>query len=567
MIRGARGTKKFFVEIVGPSRYDDDGYVIQWLRAFAPSNSLACLFALVQDAGERRVLGPDVEIVTHAYDERHTRIPVRRIIRRIAANEGRGVVFLVGVQSNQFPRAADLARAFRAAGVQVAIGGFHVSGCQAMFADVSPEIKEVQALGVAIFAGEAEGRIDGLLADAYRGSMRAMYDYLGDPPELQGSVTPVLPRALARRSMFYASFDAGRGCPFECSFCAIINVQGHRSRWRTADDVERLVRANLACGAKRFFITDDNLSRNKNWEAIFDRLIELRETEGIRLKLTMQVDAMAHTVPGFIARAARAGCKRVFIGLENIRPENLAAANKRQNKVSEYRAMLQAWRSVGVITYAGYVLGFPADTPESIEHDIRTIQQELPIDILEFFVLTPFPGSADHKALREGGVWMDPDLNKYDVEHVTTHHGRMSEREWQSAYAAAWHLYYTPEHVETLLRRARAMGAGTGHVASAILSYYGSYRLEHLHALQCGLVRRKVRATRRPGMPKENPLLFYPRRVGETLAIYVALGWYALRLERLRRRIEKDPSAAKYTDRALSPETPVGFVARGWRCR
>ena len=47
---------------------------------------------------------------------------------------------------------------------------------------------------------------------------------------------------------------------------------------------------------------------------------------------------------------------------------------------------------------------------------------ELPVDLLEFFILTPLPGSADHKALDADGVWMDPDMNKYDLEHVTTGH-------------------------------------------------------------------------------------------------------------------------------------------------
>ena len=76
------------------------------------------------------------------------------------------------------------------------------------------------------------------------------------------------------------SFDAGRGCPFLCSFCTIINVQGRKSRHRTADDVERIIRANLAQGVHKFFITDDNFARNQNWEAIFDRMIALREDEG-----------------------------------------------------------------------------------------------------------------------------------------------------------------------------------------------------------------------------------------------------------------------------------------------
>ena len=107
----------------------------------------------------------------------------------------------------------------------------------------------------------------------------------------------------------------------------------------------------------------------------------------------------------------------MFIGLENINPDNLIAAKKRQNKITEYREMLQKWRKHGAITYAGYILGFPADTKESILRDIEIIKRELPLDILEFFMLTPLPGSEDHKVLCENGVWMDPDLNKYDVSH------------------------------------------------------------------------------------------------------------------------------------------------------
>ena len=90
----SRDSKEFLVEIIKPSHYDNDGYVIQWFRAFVPSNSLACLYALVQDVEDRKALGEDVRIEVRAYDECHTIIPLRKIIGRIRANAGRGVVFL-----------------------------------------------------------------------------------------------------------------------------------------------------------------------------------------------------------------------------------------------------------------------------------------------------------------------------------------------------------------------------------------------------------------------------------------------------------------------------------------
>ena len=103
---------------------------------------------------------------------------------------------------------------------------------------------------------------------------------------------------------------------------------------------------------------------------------------------------------------------------------------KRQNKIWEYREMLQAWRKAKVMTWAGYILGFPTDTPETIRRDIEIIKQELPIDILEFFMLTPLPGSEDHKKLHLSGVPMDADMNKYDLEHVCTAHPKMTAEAW-----------------------------------------------------------------------------------------------------------------------------------------
>jgi radical SAM superfamily enzyme YgiQ (UPF0313 family) len=563
MSPGNKTRTKLFVEIIKPSHYDDDGYVIQWVRAFIPSNSLACLYGLVQDIQQGRTLGADMELVVHAYDESHTVIPVWQILRRIKAGGGRGIVLLAGVQSNQFPRALDLAREFRAAGIDVVIGGFHVSGCFSMLPDLHSDLRAALREGVTLFAGEAEGQLEQLLSDARNGRLQPIYNFLKDLPDLRGQVLPMLPRDVVRRNMLETTFDAGRGCPFQCSFCTIINVQGRKSRYRDADDVERVVRVNLARGIHKFFITDDDFARNKNWESIFDRLIALRESEHLRFQFIVQVDTQCHKIPHFIDKAAHAGCSRVFIGMESVSPANLAAANKHQNHVSQYRTMLQAWRAHGVITIAGYILGFPADTPESIERDIRTIQRELPIDVLEFFILTPLPGSADHQALYRRGVWMDPDMNRYDVEHVTTAHPRMSPQEWRAIYDRAWHLYYSPEHVETLLRRAKTSGIALRRMVWSICCYYGSYRFEKVHPLQCGILRRKVRTTRRPGLPRENPLFFYPRRAWESFSKYCRLAAYYLWLERLRRRIDREVNAVAYTDAALSvPKTTVPAASK-----
>ena len=548
--------RRFQLVLIKPSHYDDDGYVVQWLRSSIPSNSLAVMYTLSADAAQRQVLGADTPIDITVLDETNTRVNIGRTIKLLHQHANFGMVGLVGVQSNQFPRALDIARPLREAGITVVMGGFHVSGCLAMLPGMQADLQEALDIGVTLFAGEAETRIDTLLQDIASGTPKPIYNYLDDLPALEDTPTPFLPRSiLARTVKHHASFDAGRGCPFQCSFCTIINVQGRKSRRRSPDDIEHLIKQHWAEGVRRFFITDDNFARNKDWEAIFDRIIRIRERDRIKVRLIIQVDTLCHKLPNFIEKAARAGVTRVFIGLENINPDNLLQAKKRQNRITEYRNMLLAWKRAGVITYAGYILGFPNDTPESIRHDIEIIKNELPLDILEFFCLTPLPGSEDHKVLSQKGAWMDPDMNKYDLEHVVADHAKMTREEWHDVYRSAWDMYYTPEHMRTILRRAAAAGMGM-HRLAAVLFFFSSYlAVENVHPLQGGIFRLKYRRDRRPSLGIEPMWVFYPRYLWDIVSKHVRLGhrWFAIDL--MRRGILRNPAYRSYTDQALTAVT------------
>ena len=554
----------FHFVMIKPTHYDDEGYPIQWLRSAIPSNTLACLNALAQDASLRQVLGANVEIRLHTYDETNRRVRPDKIIGMIGRAGGRALIGLVGVQSNQFPRAVDLARPFLAAGLPVCMGGFHISGCIAMLPELPADVKAAQAMGISFFAGEAEEhRLDQVLRDAWLGRLAPLYNHMDDLPALAGEPAPFLPRKHVRRtSGSLSSIDLGRGCPYQCSFCTIINVQGRKSRIRSADDLEKIVRENYAQGIKRFFITDDNFARNRDWEPLFDRMIQLRQGEGMNIGFTIQVDTLCHKIPKFIEKAARAGVRRVFIGLENINPDNLIAAKKRQNKITEYREMLQMWRDHGAITYAGYILGFPADSKESIARDVEIIKRELPIDILEFFFLTPLPGSEDHKVLAGKGVWMDPDMNKYDLNHRVSHHGKMSDRDWEDAYRAAWHAFYTPDHICTILRRTCANPRGRpGTTLTTILWFYLMILYEGVHPLEGGALRLRSRRDRRHGMPLENPIVFYTRYWGQTALkalAYLRVYW---RTKAMLNEALAAPDRYSYTDLAIAPPQTDEFDA------
>jgi hypothetical protein len=219
--------------------------------------------------------------------------------------------------------------------------------------------------------------------------------------------------------------------------------------------------------------------------------------------------------------------------------------------------MLQAWRSRGVVTVAGYILGFPADTPESIERDIKTIQRELPIDVLEFFILPPLPGSADHQALDRQGVWMDADMNRYDVDHVTTSHARMSAQEWRTSTTGRG-ICITARSMWKRCCAAPGPAASRGDELSGQSAAITAVT-DLKESIRCsagfGEARCALRAAR--GLPRESPFLFYPRRVWELFSKYAALGVYYIWLERLRGRIEREVDAAACTDVALSVPTVV----------
>ncbi|MFI5304492.1 MAG: B12-binding domain-containing radical SAM protein [Nitrospiria bacterium] len=549
--------RTFRIIFVKPSHYDDQGYVIRWRWSCVPSNTLACLYGITQSIQESKLLGQDIDLKVDVYDETNQKIPIKKIIRQMKSpGFGGGIVCLAGVQSNQFPRAIDLARMLRKEGIDVLIGGFHVSGCLSMLETLPEDLRSAMEEGITLVAGEVEDHWVKVLEDALKGQLKKLYNFMDDLPSLQGQPAPILPLDVISRYVGnLTTFDAGRGCPFECSFCTIINVQGRKSRGRDADDIELIIRENHKRGITRYFITDDDFARNRNWETIFDRIILLRERDGIKISFTLQVDTACHRLPRFIEKAGKAGCTKVFLGMESVNPESLKATGKRQNHVEEYRELLQAWRKTNAMTYAGYIIGFPNDTYESVMHDVEVLKTELPLDLVEFFVLTPLPGSEDHQTLVKNNTWLDADMNKYDTEHPCVNHPKMSREEWVRTYEAAWKSFYTLDHIKTIFRRRRAEGHSVGKILGQMIWFCGAVFIERVHPLQAGIIRRKDRSEKRPGLPADPLLAFIWLRFKETITTIVKVIRFALKLHHMRRDVEQEFEKGKYIDLAITPVT------------
>ncbi|NWG13072.1 MAG: radical SAM protein [Acidobacteria bacterium] len=525
-----RARRRLTVVLVRPSKYDDAGYVIRHWRGVLPSNTLACLHSLTEDLKNRSVLGQNLEIRIRIYDDTVQRIPLGRIIRSNRLPRNRTVVALVGVQSNQFPRAADLARRFREGGLQVLIGGFHVSGMLALFPEVSPEIKELLDLGVTVVKGEVEETWEEVLADALADRLKPIYDFLGRKPDLSDKPIPMIHRRYLKRFMTsnFGTIDCGRGCPYNCSFCTIINVQGHKVRFRSAEGLAGAIRANYRRhGIDYYFFTDDNFARNPCWRSVFEMLSRLRTEERIPVSFMIQVDTQSWKIPEFVQMASRAGCTQVFIGMESINPKNLRAAGKAQNKVQEYREMVAAWHEAKIATHVAYIIGFPFDTRESVSEDIDRLKRELGVEQASFFMLTPLPGSQDHARMVQAGEYMDPDLNSYDSFHETLQHPNFAPGAWYETYREAWRNFYSFDYMREVL--AKAHKENYWNILRNFIWYKNSVHIEGGHPMIHGFFRIKSRTERRPGFAVESRWTHFRRRLRDVRG--VVRQWVALLLE------------------------------------
>jgi len=522
--------RKIRVVIIKPSKYDDDGYVIRHFRGVLPSNTLACLSSLTRDVADRGLLGNDVKLDIDLFDDTVQKIPVERIIRRHKLPRQRVVIALAGVQTNQFPRAADLAKKFRAGGLQVLIGGFHVSGTLALSPCVTPEIQELLDIGVTIVKGEVEDTWGDILRDADADRLQPVYDFMDCKPDLTHKPIPMVKGDYLKKFIAsnFGTIDCSRGCPFSCSFCTIINVQGRKMRVRSAETMINTLRENYRSRKLYFyFFTDDNFARNTNWRKIFHGIAKLREEENIPIQFMMQVDTQSHRIPDFISLAAKAGCSQVFIGMESINPQNLKAAGKHQNNAGDYKNLIAAWHDAKIITQAAYIFGFPFDTPESLREDVERLQEELHVDLASFFMLTPIPGSQDHAEMAARGEDLHPDLNEYDSFHEAIRHPNFAPGELLASYRDAWKKFYSFGYMKEVLTRAHP--ENYWNILRDFIWYKNSALVEGGHPMLHGFFRLKDRVDRRPGYAVESRVNHFFRRAHEMAQTF--RGWLSLLLE------------------------------------
>ena len=524
------------IVLIKPSKYDDDGYVIRFWKGVLPSNTLSVLNGLTEDVKRRGLFG-DIEFAVDTFDETTEKIPVKKIVKWSRRPATKLIVCLVGVQTNQFPRAFDLGKEFRAHGIDVIMGGFHTSGTVNMLGPQEPDIQELIREGIIVVSGEVEGKWAGILADVLNGQAKPLYSFAQDLKSLvdiekapHPVISPKTMQHFARPT--FGTVDTSRGCPFACTFCTIINVQGRTMRERSSEEIAELVRHNhREHGVDFYFFTDDNFARKKLWRETFEVLIRIRQ-EGIPFSFAMQVD-LARKPKDFVRLAAEAGCSQVFIGMESVNPENLKAGGKPQNKTEEYASIIREWHEAGVYVHAGYIIGLPFDTKEQVPLDVQYLMDEIHVDMASFFMLTPLPGSHDHLEMKKREEWMDPDFNKRDSFHATVHHPHMTAEEWTEAYVNAWKAFFSKENLIKILSRWSHNPGVYWNLFVNLIWYKNAALIEKEHPMIAGFFRLKDRRSRRPGFSIDSLPVHLWKRTKEVTRLFVSWARFLKELEEI----------------------------------
>lgn len=474
-VERANGRRTVRVYFIKPSKYDADGTLLQFRWGVIPSNTLIVLAGLNAAAAAAR---DDIGLQTVLWDEvvdgPLSETVIESIHRRAAADGVELLVGLAGVQSNQYPRARDIALQFRRLNVPVIVGGFHISSHAA-----SRDF--LVSAGITVVIGEAETTWAQMLDDYLAAGLRPSYRVVDGVraktggseitvPHIASAPLPAVDPRYAGRffNPTFSTIDTSRGCPFVCSYCSVKNVMGRSMRTREPGDVIEWMRdAYDRHGMTNFLVVDDDFYRSPRWESILKGMADLRRT-GRQVFCILQTDIESSADAGerprsrrFVDLAAAAGCFEVFMGFESFSPANLEAVTKLHNKDREdrgrgnadtqgarervkerYRRAVQTWHEVGVGVHCGYIIGMPFDGPGCGAQAARDLS-DIGVDIASFFAYTPLPGAEDFDAAERAGAIFDHDFNNYDSTQFVRSHPRMSSARLRREYRDAYRTFYS----------------------------------------------------------------------------------------------------------------------------
>jgi radical SAM superfamily enzyme YgiQ (UPF0313 family) len=356
---------------------------------------------------------PDVDV--RFYDDRLDDIPIDEPTDLVA----------MSVETFTALRSYRIARQFRARGVRVVLGGYHVT--------LLP--REAQLEADAIVIGDAEPVWRTLLDDARHRRLQPVYD---------GRGRRALAGVRARRELFAGKryqnvtlVEFARGCNFKCDFCSITAFHDASQNHRPAEEVAAEM---AATGSRRFFIVDDNIvSQPEKARELCRALIPL----GVRW--VGQASIHIAQDDELLELMVRSGCQGVLIGMESLDPANLRDMGKTWNlSGGGYAASLARFRKHGLAVYGTFVFGYDNDDANAVRRSVA-FAREHKLFLAAFNHLVPFPGTPLYRRLESEGRmlspkwWLDPAGR---VGDVTFRPRKMDPAELQALCLEARQQFY-----------------------------------------------------------------------------------------------------------------------------
>jgi len=324
--------------------------------------------------------------------------------------------------STQVKRGWNIADEYRRRGTKVIFGGIATM----LHAEQTMEHAD------AVFLGEAEGRMDEVIADFRSGTLKKLYNFMVKHPD----ITLVGParRELYKRELYNHKgvqmvdlFHASRGCRFSCYPCAVSYLGGRMFRPRPMDKV---VEELAAIDNNRLFVVDNSLAQNKEWEMqLFREMIPFKKKW------------ISHTIeddPKILDLAAQAGAWYVYQAVYD---------------TSDYiRERIKRYHDHGIGVEGTILLGLDNQNEDDIKRLIDFLLK-IELDLAEFTVMTPFPHTKGYDDMMRQNRIFDFDWNHYNAGQVVFQPKQMSAEKLQELYDYAWNTFYADESQEAKMFR------------------------------------------------------------------------------------------------------------------
>ena len=351
-----------------------------------------------------------------------------------------------------------LAGEFRRRGKIVIAGGPHVS--------FSPG--ESLEHFDSIVTGEAESAWAGILNDFENGKLKRQYN--GTPGNLKELPAPRYD-LLPERYFIKKVVQATRGCPYHCSFCTVPLINpGFRKR--PVDDVIRDITYDSFdhwWQRKIVWFWDDNLTIDRNYiKELLLRMVPLKKWWLTQASIDIARD------DELLRLMRRSGCIGIFLGLETFGEGSIIDANKKQNRVSEYRIAVRKLHKYGISVMAGLISGFDHDTGHSIINMGRELMK-IGVDVPFLSILTPFPGTKIYSRLKdESRLIGERGWNHYNGYNVAFKPAEMSPDELLEAHRKLWKISFSlKSSINRILRSLFYLRAGSFLLTLFMNGFYG----------------------------------------------------------------------------------------------